>query len=53
VIFGGGSRRRADSAVVGGGGDVTAPNLENPVDTASVGVTATGSVDTNEGNGTL
>lgn len=40
---------RADT----GGGDVTAPTLSSPVDAANGATAATGSVDTNEGNGTL
>jgi hypothetical protein len=37
----------------GGGGDTTAPVLSNPVDTVTGSTTASLSVDTDEGNGTL
>ena len=39
--------------VTSAAGDVTAPTLSSPVDNADGGTAATGSVDTNEGNGTL
>lgn len=35
------------------GGDVTAPTLSSPTDTTASSTTGTGSVDTDEGNGTL
>ena len=37
----------------GGGGDTTAPTLSNPAGTATGSTTADGTVDTDEGNGTL